>query len=173
MFILDPLGAVVVNPEYLMIPQFNTIWKADKTKNKEKAMAKFLYIFYMCDYKSPYNSYGDDKEGQVLTDFMGGLDFNPKEKVILEAMAKYDELKKIPEVHFLEASRKVLFQLTNYMNTLVITDDKLATAASKALESVSKNLASYTGIKDTVEKELSKTGKRVGQAKKGLFEDPA
>ena len=83
-------GQVVLNPESLAIPIFNTIWKRDKTKSKERANREIAYIFFMCDFNSPYMAYPNIKRREVVVnDFMKDPKWK-EDKDIKEAMIKYE-----------------------------------------------------------------------------------
>ena len=47
---------VIVSPEALLIPEFEEIYKRDKSKDKAKAIKELSYIYFISDYKSPYIS---------------------------------------------------------------------------------------------------------------------
>ena len=45
---------VTFSSQALLIPELKVIWDADKTKDKSKAVTKLSYIYFLCDFKSPY-----------------------------------------------------------------------------------------------------------------------
>ena len=169
MFKIDTLNHIILDPELLLIPEFKIIWERDSSTEKLEAYKFLKYIFFMCDYKSPYNSYGEDKEKVVIRDFFGDVPV-VKSPELLAAMKKYDELKKIPEVHVLEASRDLMFKVSDYMKKVEITGRTFKSACD-ALANVGKTLASYGQVKESVERELGKQGKSRGDRKRGLRED--
>lgn len=169
MFKIDTANRIIIEPELLMIPEFNTIWVNDLTPEKVEAYAYYKYIFFMCDYKSPYNSYGLDKEDCVLRDYFNGATID-KSEVLIKAMEKYNELRKIPEVHVLEASRELMFRVAQKMSSMEL-EGRAFKEATDALSNVGKVLASYGQVKDSVERELGKQGKSRGDRKRGSRED--
>lgn len=169
MFKIDQTNHIIVDPELLLIPEFKVIWERDASNEKLEAYKFLKYVFFMCDYKSPYNSYGEDKEKVVIRDFFGDVPV-VKSPELVSAMKKYDELKKIPEVHVLEASRDLMFRVSDYMKKVEITGRTFKSACD-ALANVGKTLASYGQVKDSVEKELGKQGKSRGDRKRGSREE--
>lgn len=170
MFKLNQVGVIVIEDELLLIPEFNKIYIEDSTPNKVKAFKIFEYIYFMCDYKSPYNNYGTEKETHIIRDFFRDESINLKTPDIEAAINKYNELKKIPEVHVLEASRELMFKVADYMKSVKLSSVNFL-AATNALSNVSKTISSYSQVKESVEKELGKTGRNRGNRTKGNRED--
>ena len=55
---------------------FQIISKTDKTKTKEKATREISYIYFMCDFNSPYMVYPEGKRREiVIKDFMKDEDW--------------------------------------------------------------------------------------------------
>lgn len=173
MFKLNSEGNIIVDPSLLMIPEFNKIWVSDLDNTKSNAFAIFSYIYFLCDYKSPYNSYGLEKEEFIIRDFFKDKNIDVKSPDILAAIQKYNELKKIPEIHVLEATREGLLNLAQYIKTPIEGKNSAAIAASiqKNIDTVAKSLAGFATIRETVEKEIGKQGKKIGQEKTGMYEE--
>lgn len=170
MFKLNSVGVIVIEDELLLIPEFNKIYTEDTTPNKVKSFKIFEYIYFMCDYKSPYNNYGAEKETHIIKDFFRDDTINLKTPDIEAAINKYNELKKIPEVHVLEASRDLMFKVSNYMKNVEL-NGRTFKGATDALANVSKTISSYSQVKESVEKELGRTGRNRGGRTKGNRED--
>lgn len=169
MFKLNNNGLIDIDPELLLIPEFSNIWKSDTSINKTIAYSKLSFIYFMCDYKSPYNNYGAEKETHIIRDFFRDESINLKTPDIEAAINKYNELKKIPEVHVLEASRELMFKVADYMKSVKLSSVNFL-AATSALSNVSKTIASYSQVKESVEKELGKTSKKLGSSRIGSRE---
>ena len=170
MFKLNSVGVIIIEDELLLIPEFHKIYTEDTSTNKSLSFKIFEYIYFMCDYKSPYNNYGEDKETQIVKDFFRDGAINLKTPDIEAAMKKYNELKKIPEVHVLEASRALMFKVADYMNKVDL-NGRTFKGACDALANVSKTIASYSQVKESVEKEIGKTGRNRANRTKGNRED--
>ena len=48
---------IIIDPNFLTIPEFGAIWDKDKTKDKHTAVTHFTYIYHVCDHASPYSNY--------------------------------------------------------------------------------------------------------------------
>ena len=62
---------VVINPDAVIIPPFIDVWERDKSKNKLTATKELSYIYFLCDFKSPYSIYSEaDRPSKVKEDFL-------------------------------------------------------------------------------------------------------
>ena len=84
---------VIISPEALLIPEFERLWRRDTSKNKEKALKELSYVYFTCDYKSPYlTSMVRDKVRLVVAkDFMKDTKSRP-DPGMEEAIEKYKDL---------------------------------------------------------------------------------
>ena len=170
MFELDGNQRIQISPDILNIPEFKSIHEEDKTKDKSKSYSIFEYIYYMCDPESPYNNYPSEiKEKQVIKDFIKDKEFNAKDKLILKAIDKYNELVKVPEHYLLEAARERLFSLAKWLGSAPIRDGANGNTQSiiKALENLPKTLASFESLKLEVSKKAAAEGKKKGSSRRG------
>lgn len=105
---------VQIDPNHLAIPEMLVIWESDKSKNKESAYKALSYVYFLCDYKSPYYSYPEDvREEQVIKDFVR----DPKWKVteeIKQACIKYNEFQETPVIRMVKAGRKAVEKLIKF-----------------------------------------------------------
>ena len=165
MFKIDAFNKIVIEPELLTIPSFEEIWNKDNSQDKTEAYKIFKFIYFMCDYKSPYNNYGLDKEKTIIRDFFGDI---PVVKIpeLEAAMNKYNELKKIPEVHLLEAAREGMFKMSDFLKKTELNGGNYLTYA-KAMDTVAKVQQNYSSQKENVEREMGKQGKSRGDRKRG------
>jgi hypothetical protein len=171
---------VTFSPQALLIPELKVIWDADKTKDKSKAVTKLSYIYFLCDYKSPYVlSVPPESLGTVVgRDFMKDEDYEPDAKVLI-AIEKYKELQKTPSMGLLEASTITIHKLSSYLRSVDLTErDKSGKPLYKpsdvtnALKSIGPIVESLSKVREQIEKETIKKGRLRGQRKKGNREDP-
>ena len=171
---------VTFSSQALVIPELKTIWDADKTKDKSKAVTKLSYIYFLCDFKSPYvlSVPPESLKSIVGRDFMGDEGYEPDAKVIL-AIKKYRELQKTPSMGLLEASTITIHKLSSYLRSVDLTErDKSGKPLYKpsdvtnALKSIGGIVESLAKVQDQIEKETVKIGVLRGQRKKGNREDP-
>jgi hypothetical protein len=72
------------NEETLLIEPFKTIWKRDKSKNKEFAIEDFAYIEFMTSMKksNPYKQYPEErKEKVILEEIITRKDWTPDDLI--------------------------------------------------------------------------------------------
>lgn len=62
MFTIDGKNNVKPSPEYLLIPEFAAIWKADLAVHKKNAMKEFGYVYMVADPRSPFRLQYTGKE---------------------------------------------------------------------------------------------------------------
>ena len=170
-------GNVVLNPDSLAIPMFSKIWKTDKTKTKEKATKEISYIYFMCDFSSPYMVYPETKRREVIVkDFMKDEKWKESES-ILHAMKRYKDFQETHTMRLMKAAKGASDKLAGYFEGVdfLKTDDTgkpLYTAKDVAvnLEKVGNIVDSLDKLETRIKKEI-KTDSRVrGGGEIGLYE---
>lgn len=154
-------GLPVITAEALLIPEFKALYTRDKTKDKIRATKEIAYIYFSVDYKSIYLSYTKDvREERLNEDFMEDRIYKP-DKLVVEAMKKYDELQQTPTMNFLKAARHAMQETENYfMNIDYSERDLRGNAVYKGTE-ITKMLKDCSGIKDSLDKLLEAVRKEV------------
>lgn len=166
-----------ITPEALMIPEFNKIYKRDKSKDKNKALKELAYIYYSMDYKSNYLSYSKDlREERLNEDFMEDKKYKP-DQMILEAMKKYEQLQQTPTMNYLKAARNAMEETEKYFNGIDYSERDVRGNAIYKVTEVTKALKDSYGVKDTldklmeaVKKEQSNSNQARGGGSGGLYE---
>ena len=173
-------STVVISPEAILIPEFNSIWESDSSEDKSTALQELSYIYFICDYKSPYlASMGTERvRFAVAKDFMKDTKYKPNPKVE-EAIEKYKDLQFTPSMRLLEASIKTIYNLTTYLETVDLQErDKNGrpiykpTDVTNSLKSIGGIVESLNKVREQVEKEQTTKGTLRGQRQKGNREDP-
>ena len=168
-------GHVVLNAESLAIPIFNKVWKRDRSK--DKATKEISYIFFMCDFNSPYMAYPNTKRREVvLNDFMKDKDWK-EDKEIEEAMKKYLEFQETHTMRLMKAAKGAVDKLTSYFENIDFLEmgengKPLYNAKDVAinLEKVGSIVESLDKLENKIKKEI-KTDSRVrGGGDIGLYE---
>lgn len=81
---------VRVSPEALMLKPFKALWTRDKTRNKDKAMTEFSYIYFWSDPRSEYQYIIDDDDRSAAVKEGLGLPAKWKpDKELLKAIELY------------------------------------------------------------------------------------
>lgn len=91
-----------LNPIGIRIPEFEKLWKADKSVEKVQYAKELAYIYHMWEYDSPYYD-RKNKEEEIIRDFIGKKYWR-KPKRVTEALDKYKSLDETAERRALDAS---------------------------------------------------------------------
>jgi hypothetical protein len=171
---------VIISPEALVIPEFERLWRRDDSEKKERALKELSYVYFTCDYKSPYlTSMGKDRVRLVVgKDFMKDSKYRP-DAAMEEAIEKYKDLQVTPSMRLLEASVTTIHNLTNYLEHVDLQErDKNGKPIYKpadvtnSLKSIGGIVESLNKVKEQVEREQTSKGTLRGQRQKGNREDP-
>ncbi len=164
---------VILSPGGTRIKEFKVLWDRDETKEKETATNELAYVYFVADYKTIYLSTPpDEREEVIIQDVFGEKSKWKPDKLVLQAVKKYEDLQYSPALRFLQSQRHALEQLMVYYKSVkganIIDPKKLSASMSdsaKVLEALDK-------IEERVRKELSAVGKVRGQGELGEYEDP-
>jgi hypothetical protein len=187
-------GKVILSTELKLVPEFKRVITADKDIAKRGALKTFTYIYFMYDYRSPYNQALalEDRRIKVCTDLQ--LASGWKEDLLTkEAISKYMEFLNTASLQMLIALREGLFTAREAVEMLTfqlqgqISLAKNAGSASeidpmdkvmslidnlfKVSDKLPKMLDTLTSLEERVKTEQSNTSKIRGGGTKGLFED--
>jgi hypothetical protein len=161
---------VVIDPEILTIPEFHTVWEADKTKGKEKAFQNFTYIYHTSDYASPYANYPADKrEEAVRHDLIPDKKWKPA-PYTLAAIDKYRQLSITPMMRLLAAAQAKVDQLADYLEGTGVTDETIKPIL-EIFNKLSLSVTNFGKLSEAVTKEQKQSNtKRRGEKSTSLFE---
>lgn len=161
---------VTISAEALGLTFFKTIWSRDKSKNKEKAYNEIAYVFYYCDFNSPFFIYPPDERHKQIVEFVIGDKNFKVDKEVQEAIEGYTTLNTTPSMRMLQAVQIAIDKMENYFKTVDYEEDDIETVG-KMIEKLPKMMESVNQATEICKKEIS-TGTRVrGNASVGLFED--
>jgi len=163
---------IKIDPEVLYIPDFKKVYDADKGKKKDTAMDHLAYIYYMCDFNSPYSNFPEQKRKETVCSQLF-QDANYKiPPYVLVAMGTYIEMNVTPLQAYYDTCREKLHQMNDYLKTSPVSTDagyKLVEATFKNMDKTVVNLAK---LKEQVEKEktTNDNNRRAGKST-ALFEE--
>ena len=169
-------GNIILNPDSLVLPGFREIWKKDKTKGKEKATQEISYVFFMCDYNSPYAVYPNNKRKEVIIKDYMGKDWKETEDIKV-AIKRYMDFQETHTMRLIRAAKAASDKLAGYFENIdfLKVDDNgkpIYTAKDVAvnLEKVGSIVESLEKLETRIKKEV-KTNSRVrGGGEIGMFE---
>lgn len=172
---------LTVSEEVWGLSPFKKILTRDKTKDKTKALAEVLYVWYYCDIKSDYLSMSEEDKVKELVKDIDGLedDWQPDE-VIEEAIQCYNKFKTVIQQLYedsLQSCRDIGEYIRNTKALLAERDvngkpvydiAKLTTANEKVPKLMANLKAAY---KEVVKEQEDLEGKKKGSRKFNLFEE--
>jgi hypothetical protein len=162
-----------INPDILVIPEFNKIWTRDKSKGKEKAYKEMIYVFYMFDFKSPYASYPEQERKEKIVNDIMGANWKPDKQ--LEQLCEtyvFNQEMSSPSLRLLNSARQSVHRLADWLNKVTYEGDDATDPAkvSKTLSEIGKVIDSINKLEEKVKKEVTTSSRQRGGGHEGLFE---
>ena len=170
---------VIIHPEALLIQSFKLLWDRDKSKDKSTAMKEIAYVYFMTDFKSPYDRYdSEEKKLQVGADIVGNGKYTPDDKVVA-AMTTYKNLQQTFSMKFLESAKVAAKELMNFFNSVDLNERTNSGGVvykpvdiTNALSQSVKVIEALDKWTEKVQKEQELTDKKItGGGIAGHFED--
>jgi len=146
---LDHGNNLVITPEALVIPEFADLWKGDKTPEKRVAKNNLSYIYFLCNYKSVYQSYSTEKRGSVLKRDLGIKVISVNLKV---AIKKYEELQSTPILRLLQSAIGATEETSKYFSNVNYAERDMHGKPVYKPKEVTSCLKDIVGVVDSLEK---------------------
>ena len=180
---------IIINPEAKLIPEFKKIITSDKDRKKRNAHRQLSYIYFMCDYRSPYSIYPEEERKQRLLKDLHFNEDSPITDYVRAGMDKYNELQRTPTITNLKAIKEGLLtsakvinalreQIENSLDVVDGDDDrdvgsimKDVTKLLQVSEQIPKAIDTINALEEKVKKEQANESKIRGGGTKGMFED--
>ena len=169
---------IILDPEKIAIPEFLVIWNADKSEDKIKAERLLTYIYFLCDYNSPYAIYPENERKNILMeDYMKDYKKEIKKSSMINAIEKYKAFQQTTSMKLLEAAKVACNKLSDYFHGVDFKElDENGKPVYNAKD-VALNLKSIGGIieslnktTDQVKKEITSSSKIRGGGEAGDYE---
>ena len=109
---------VVIETEAKLIPEFKKIIVDDKDRKKRTAHKYLSFIYFMCDYRSPYSIYPEKERTKRLLKDLHIDDKSSISQFILDGMDKYNELQRTPAITNLKAIKEGLLTSAKVIDAL-------------------------------------------------------
>lgn len=159
----------VIVPEMLMIKEFRAIWDRDTSIGKQVATRELAYVYFMEIFDSVYDQYAPEiKSDKVVKDVIKPIkktDFDPKDKLILEARAKLQEIQITPTYNFYLTLMSTLSKMQSSLISLDFSKDVDGKVMEKFLNILKKSedaITSLNKIKELAIKESTSIEKIKG-----------
>jgi len=178
---------VVIETEARIIPEFKKIIVNDKDRKKRTAFKYLSFIYFMCDYRSPYSIYPEaERKRRLLEDLKIDTAITDDVK---RGMDKYNNLQRTPTISALKAIKEGLLTSSKVINALneqiqialdTVDGDEDKDVGSimrdvkrllEVSEQLPKAIDTINSLEEKVKKEEANESKIRGGGTKGLFED--
>jgi hypothetical protein len=153
---------VILSDHCLLIPEFRAVIE----RYGDNALDVFSFIYFFCDYKSPFSDYEEEKREETLMEkFNTEGVFTLEDVEVIQAMELYNELQWTAPMELLQGARAMLLKLGKYLKHASIDDSKDGNIAAinQVMKSVGPYLGTYDEVQQQVEKEMQKTSVRGGK----------
>lgn len=172
---------LIVSEEAWGLAPFKKILERDKSKEKEKAMAEMLYIFYFCDIKSDYLTMSEkDRHNELVKDIPNLTSKWKPDKVVKEGMELYNKHSTIVQKLYNKtvisandiadylANTKALLEERDKMGKPVTDINKI----TQSVQRVPKLMADLkSAYKEVIKEQEDLDNKKKGSRKFNTFED--
>tara|TARA_R100001198_G_C5217703_1_gene200887 strand:- start:742 stop:1281 length:540 start_codon:yes stop_codon:yes gene_type:complete len=114
-------NVAIPSPYTLTITEFDKLVKRDKSKSKATATKELAYVYFFCDYASPFSVYEQSvRVDEVKLSVFGETKWTP-DSAVEAACAKYKKLKETSAVRLLIAAKESVVKLENYFKDIDLT----------------------------------------------------
>ena len=169
---------IILDPDKLIIPEFRKIWDSDKSKGKESAQKILTYIYFLCDFNSPYSIHPEyERKETLVKDFLKGSSKLVDTPDVSQAIEKYKDFQQTPSMRLLESAKIACGKLSDYFTTLDFKEMDDSGRPVYQAKDVAANLKAVGGIieslnktEEQVKKEITSSSKIRGGGEEGDFE---
>lgn len=152
---------VILNENILLIPAFKNVYE-----KYNGDLNVFCFIYYYCDYKSPFADYKPEQKEETLMELYNpDGSFTLEDQEILEAMKQYKDFQWTPAMELLEATKVTFHNMAAYLRTASISDGKDGNISqiSNILKQIGPTVSSYDELEKQVAREREKSTVRGGK----------
>lgn len=167
-----------VEPEILLITPFKKLWDRDKSKNKERVMMEFGYIYFFCDPRSDYQYLTNPVDRMIA--IKEGEGFSKKwepDEDVKTAMSMYESFKPSSAL-LLEDTRVAIDKLRTMLREIDLNekDDKgrpvyTLNTITSTIKQIPALVRDLNEAEKSVRDEMKGQGKMRGSGEKTVFED--
>lgn len=162
-------GQIQITPEALSISPFSELWQKDTSKTKINATNQIKYIWFYCDFNSPYYQHPEsDRHNLILMDVIKNKDFKVTPE-IKEGLKKYKELHNTPAMKMLDAAHALVEKMEKYFKDVNLEEVDVKKVTDVFIN-MPKIIASLNEAKKNAQAEQTKGVKTRGDAELGMFE---
>lgn len=169
---------LTISEEAMLLKPFKTLWKRDRTRDKEVALQELGYIYFMEDPRSDYQTYVDREERAKQIIIGQGMKSTWKpDKAVKEAQDFYASFKSASAL-LAEDIRFAIDKLRTHIRELDLTatDEKgkpiyALNQYTETLNKIPKLIVSLDEAEKVIAQDIAKSEKVRGSAEKAMLED--
>jgi hypothetical protein len=161
---------VKIAPEALTLKPFKKLWNRDKSKNKEKAINEFSFLYFYCDPRSDYQYIVDDESRMDAVKQGIGLPEDWKPDALMSAAITFYGTFDSNAARLLRQAAKEIDKAQAALDSMTPTDYKSIKDHFNAM----KIIPEIASMIQEAEKALNKEeeyGEARGQIEKAMFDD--
>ena len=161
---------VRVAPEALLLLPFKKLWNRDKSKNKERAMLEFSFLYFYCDPRSDYQYITDDETRMEEVKKGIGFDDNWKPDALLNAAIAFYNTFDSSAARLLKMAAKEIDKVQKTLDEMTPSDYKELREQISAMKMIPEIAAMIQNAEKALYAE-EESGEARGAMEKAMFDD--
>ena len=161
---------VKVAPEALNLKPFKKLWDRDKSKNKEKAINEFAFLYFYCDPRSDYQYIVDDESRMDAVKQGVGLPEDWKPDALMSAAITFYGTFDSNAARLLRMASKELDKAQSALDALNPTDYKGLKEQMSLMQMIPKIASMIQEAEKSINTE-EEFGEARGAVEKAMFDD--
>jgi len=161
---------VKVAPEALTLKPFKKIWNRDKSKDKERAMMEFGFLYFYCDPRSDYQYIIDEEDRLNAVKSGQGFPEDWKPDATLKSAMEFYSTFDTSSAMLLRAAMKAVKKVQDTLDELNPDDTKSLKEYLTALKMIPEVASMIQDAEKALNEEIE-YGEAKGSIEKTLFDD--
>ena len=161
---------VKVAPEALTLKPFKKLWTRDKSKDKERAIMEFGFLYFYCDPRSDYQYIIDEEDRLTAVKEGQGFPDDWKPDATLKAAMEFYSTFDTSSAMLLRAAMKAVKKVQDTLDELNPSDTKSLKEYLTALKMIPEVASMIQEAEKSLNEEME-YGEAKGSIEKTLFDD--
>lgn len=161
---------VRVAPEALTLKPFKKLWARDKSKDKERAMMEFAFLYFYCDPRSDYQYIIDNEDRMAAVKEGQGFSEDWKPDAVLSAAIEFYSSFDSTAAILLRAASEAVDKVQKTLKELAPNDTKSLKEYLAALKMIPEVASMIKEAEKTLNEEME-FGEAKGSIEKTILDD--
>ncbi len=161
---------VKVAPEALTLKPFKKLWARDKSKDKERAMMEFAFLYFYCDPRSDYQYIIDNEDRMAAVKEGQGFSEDWKPDAVLSAAIEFYSSFDSTAAILLRAASEAVDKVQKTLKELAPDDTKSLKEYLAALKMIPEVASMIKEAEKTLNEEME-FGEAKGSIEKTILDD--